>query len=192
VLATLQQLLTECPLIDTYLVPEAPQGARSDPIPPLATSSAIGQSGITVEGSSAVHTRSDARCLVRTVYLGSIRDRHIPRARGTAGPRIARHRPRATSSAIGQRTKDAMRWSLNETRGHVHKRCTSLAAICWAPQEVRLCRCLRLGRDRRLPFSARRRSRLRPSSRPPHAELCTLERASSRACRAAANHGHRF
>eukprot|EP00966_Prymnesium_polylepis_P077217 1788739-Prymnesium_polylepis.1 len=32
-----------------------------------------------------------------------------------------------------------MRWSLNETRGHVHKRCTSLAAICWAPQEVRLC-----------------------------------------------------
>ena len=30
------------PLIDTYLVPEAPQGARSDPIPPLATTSAIG------------------------------------------------------------------------------------------------------------------------------------------------------
>ena len=30
------------PLIDTYLVPEAPQGARSDPVPPLATSSAIG------------------------------------------------------------------------------------------------------------------------------------------------------
>ena len=30
------------PLIDTYLVPEAPQGARSDPTPPLATSSAIG------------------------------------------------------------------------------------------------------------------------------------------------------
>jgi hypothetical protein len=30
------------PLIDAYLVPEAPQGARSDPIPPLATSSAIG------------------------------------------------------------------------------------------------------------------------------------------------------
>ncbi len=33
------------PLIDTYLVPEAPQGARSDPIPPLATSSAIGHKG---------------------------------------------------------------------------------------------------------------------------------------------------
>ena len=30
------------PLIDTYLVPEAPQGARSVPIPPLATTSAIG------------------------------------------------------------------------------------------------------------------------------------------------------
>ena len=30
------------PLIDTYLVPEAPQGARSDPTPPLATTSAIG------------------------------------------------------------------------------------------------------------------------------------------------------
>jgi hypothetical protein len=33
-------------VIATYLVPEAPQGARSDPIPPLATSSAIGQKSL--------------------------------------------------------------------------------------------------------------------------------------------------
>ena len=69
------------PLIDTYLVPEAPQGARSDPTPPLATSSAIGHRPHNPDGTVTfgfAHPPGVEVMVGQTDFLGRLIERKQP------------------------------------------------------------------------------------------------------------------